>query len=75
MHSVYARMINEMKAGMGSLATSGGGDVVNEVIYANRGGPYGSEVLQSVQEDSDRVWEEEVLNFGEEEEGGGARGQ
>ena len=35
-----------------------------EVIYANVGGPYGSEVLRRVQEDSDRVWEEVVKGNG-----------
>jgi len=28
-----------------------------EVVYANAGGPYGSNVLKKVQADSDRVWQ------------------
>jgi hypothetical protein len=42
-------MIDEMR--MGKMAVESG-DVV-EVIYTNAGGPYGSEVLGGVQEDSD----------------------
>ena len=52
--SVDGRMVHEIK--MGKLAVES--EDVLEVIYANAGGPYGSEVLQGVQEDSDRVWEE-----------------
>ena len=58
--SVDARMVNEMRDGQRALRS---GDVV-EVIYANAGGPYGSEVLEGVQADSDRVWNEEVMNGG-----------
>jgi hypothetical protein len=60
MTSVDSRMIDEMR--MGKMAVESG-DVV-EVIYANAGGPYGSEVLGGVQEDSDRVWEEVVMGGG-----------
>mmetsp|Transcript_31009 Transcript_31009/g.67063 ORF Transcript_31009/g.67063 Transcript_31009/m.67063 type:complete len:446 (-) Transcript_31009:228-1565(-) len=58
--SVDRRMVTEMRAGRDALAT---GDVV-EVIYANAGGPYGSEVLEGVQADSDRVWKEVVMKEG-----------
>ena len=60
MTSVDSRMIDEMR--MGKMAVESG-DVV-EVIYANAGGPYGSEVLGGVQEDSDQVWEEVVMGGG-----------
>ena len=60
MQSVDARMVHEMK--MGKLAVES--EDVMEVIYANVGGPYGSEVLRGVQEDSDRVWEEVVKSNG-----------
>jgi hypothetical protein len=60
MQSVDARMVHEMK--MGKLAVES--EDVMEVIYANVGGPYGSEVLRRVQEDSDRVWEEVVKGNG-----------
>ena len=52
MKSVDQRMIKEMKTGKDALD----GDVV-DVIYANAGGPYGSEVLSGVQKDSARVWD------------------
>ena len=55
--SVDDRMVREMKMGREALDS---GDVV-EVIYANAGGPYGSEVLEGVQADSDRVWDEVVM--------------
>lgn len=29
---------------------------INEIIKANAGGPYGSEVLKGIQSDSDSVW-------------------
>ncbi len=54
MKSVDARMVQEIKKGIVGVESK---DVL-EVIYANAGGPYGSKVLQGVQEDSDRVWEE-----------------
>ena len=34
---------------------------MREMVRANLGGPYGSEVLKGVQEDSDRVWETKVV--------------
>lgn len=55
--SVDTRMVKEMKVGKEALAS---GDVM-EVIYANEGGPYGSEVLEGVQADSDRVWNDVIL--------------
>jgi hypothetical protein len=61
-HSVDTRMINEIKAGTVAVTTG----QVKDVIYTNMGGPYGSEVLSSVQLDSDRVWND-VLDG----EGGG----
>ena len=44
-----------------------------EVIYANAGGPYGSEVLEGVQADSDRVWNEVIMKKGndDDDDGGG----
>ena len=62
--SVDERMISEMMTGKASLNS----DDVVQLIYANVGGPYGSEVLEGVQEDSDRVWNEVIMN--ENEEGG-----
>jgi hypothetical protein len=53
--SVDARMMQEIKTGLQAIGT------VSKVIDANAGGPYGSEVLPSVQEASDKVWKEEVL--------------
>ncbi len=55
--SVDARMIREIQTGMQALAT----EHVVPIIYANAGGPYGSEVLPGVQEASDRVWNDVVL--------------
>jgi hypothetical protein len=57
MQSVDQRMVTEIKTGKEALS----GDIV-DVIYANAGGPYGSEVLAGVQKDSTRVWEEVVSN-------------
>ncbi|KAL3771244.1 hypothetical protein ACHAWU_004244 [Discostella pseudostelligera] len=68
MDSVDARMVHEMKIGKMAVESE---DVV-EVIYANAGGPYGSEVLRGVQVDSDRVWEEVVTSRGD--DGGGVGG-
>jgi hypothetical protein len=55
--SVDRRMIGEIQTGI--KAMEGKNDF--DVIYANAGGPYGSEVLPGVQEASDRVWTEVVL--------------
>jgi len=57
MQSVDARMVREIQTGQEALKT----DDVMEVIYANAGGPYGSEVLAGVQADSDRVWNDIVM--------------
>ncbi|KAL3802473.1 LOW QUALITY PROTEIN: hypothetical protein ACHAW5_009732 [Stephanodiscus triporus] len=66
MRSVDSRMVDEMRMGREALES---GDVV-EVIYANLGGPYGSEALGGVREDSDRVWDEIVTKG----DGGGVGG-
>jgi len=55
--SVDRRMIDEIQAGAKAIEN---GDVF-DIIYTNQGGPYGSKVLESVQKDSDRVWEEQVV--------------
>lgn len=55
--SVDARMVDEMKSGIKAVQA---GDI-RRMMYANVGGPYGSEVLPGVQEDSDRVWNDVVL--------------
>ena len=59
--SVDTRMLMELKDGIEALM----GMDAFKVIYANAGGPYGSEVLAGVQEASDRVWNEVVLNGNE----------
>jgi len=61
--SVDKRMVKEMKNGIGVLEGGDGSkeDMVREMVRANLGGPYGSEVLKGVQEDSDRVWETKVV--------------
>ena len=51
------RMIQEIQAGARAIES---GDPF-DVVYTNEGGPYGSKVLAGVQEDSDKVWESEVL--------------
>lgn len=55
--SVDRRMIREIKTGKDALD----GDIF-DVIYANTGGPYGSEVLAGVQKDSSNVWNTLVSN-------------
>lgn len=55
--SVDTRMVAEMKTGINAVKE---GDV-RKMMYANVGGPYGSEVLPGVQEASDRVWNDVVL--------------
>jgi len=57
MRSVDARMVKEIKKGQEALKSENAIDV----IYANAGGPYGSEVLAGVQSDSDRVWNEIIM--------------
>ena len=62
--SVDARMGREMATGAKLACASAGagqGEVsARAVVAVNQGGPYGSEVLKGVQEDSDRVWAEVV---------------
>lgn len=49
-------MVGEIQAGIKAVDVKSDFDV----IYANAGGPYGSEVLPGVQEASDRVWRDVV---------------
>ena len=58
--SVDARMIREIQTGIQALQS----EHVVPIIYANAGGPYGSEVLPGVQAASDRVWNDLVLAKG-----------
>lgn len=58
--SVDRRMKEEIQAGIEALKH---GDVF-AIINANAGGPYGSEVLEGVQADSNRVWNEDVMAKG-----------
>eukprot|EP00441_Pelagodinium_beii_P001170 CAMPEP_0197700422 /NCGR_PEP_ID=MMETSP1338-20131121/121955_1 /TAXON_ID=43686 ORGANISM="Pelagodinium beii, Strain RCC1491" /NCGR_SAMPLE_ID=MMETSP1338 /ASSEMBLY_ACC=CAM_ASM_000754 /LENGTH=326 /DNA_ID=CAMNT_0043284033 /DNA_START=79 /DNA_END=1055 /DNA_ORIENTATION=+ len=51
--SVDSRMLREMADGRLALAGS-----TQDIIKVNAGGPYGSQVLQSVQADSNKVWDE-----------------
>lgn len=55
--SVDRRMVHEIKEGIQAVHNKDNFDV----IYANAGGPYGSEVLPGVQEASDSVWNNVVL--------------
>lgn len=55
--SVDRRMIEEIQAGSSAVKS----EDAFEVIYVNAGGPYGSKVLESVQTDSEKVWQEKVL--------------
>ena len=55
--SVDQRMKDEIVAGIQAIQT---GDAF-DVIQANAGGPYGSEVLPDVQESSDCVWNDIIL--------------
>jgi hypothetical protein len=56
--SVDRRMIQEIAVGIHAAKQ---GDVM-DIINANAGGPYGSEVLPGVQAASDSVWKEIVAN-------------
>jgi hypothetical protein len=73
--SVDQRMIREIEHGIQAVSSTtttqhdtdtdtatGGGNVVWDVIYTNQGGPYGSDVLPVVQQDSDQVWNDQVAN-------------
>jgi len=70
--SVDARMIREMREGhravVGSLEERQSNcekkSATQNIIRVNAGGPYGSDILKGVQHDSDRVWDEIVLNGG-----------
>ena len=55
--SVDRRMVHEIQAGISAIESKDD----FRVIYANEGGPYGSEVLPAVQEASDAVWNNDVL--------------
>jgi hypothetical protein len=54
--SVDRRMVHEIKQGIKAVNR----EDVFEIVRANEGGPYGSDVLEGVQKDSDRVWKEHV---------------
>ena len=55
--SVDKRMVDEIKAGIEALNAKD----THMIINANKGGPYGSEVLPGVQSASDSVWNDQVL--------------
>ena len=55
--SVDNRMVKEIQAGSSAVHS----EDAFEVVYANAGGPYGSQVLDGVQADSEKVWQEQVL--------------
>lgn len=55
--SVDRRMVDEIQRGVAALEQR---DVFAS-INVNQGGPYGSDVLEGVQADSDRVWRDQVL--------------
>ena len=58
--SVDLRMTDEIKEGLDAIGDTSR-DRARKVVYANKGGPYGSEVLKGVQSASDQVWLEKVL--------------
>eukprot|EP00565_Helicotheca_tamesis_P002220 CAMPEP_0185733744 /NCGR_PEP_ID=MMETSP1171-20130828/20388_1 /TAXON_ID=374046 /ORGANISM="Helicotheca tamensis, Strain CCMP826" /LENGTH=443 /DNA_ID=CAMNT_0028403547 /DNA_START=303 /DNA_END=1634 /DNA_ORIENTATION=- len=64
--SVDGRMIGEIADGIEALKSG----ETKSIVLANAGGPYGSEVLRGVQEDSDRVWDEIVMKGGKDDVGG-----
>ena len=51
-------MITEIQNGIRALERQD----IFDIIQANAGGPYGSEVLPGVQQASEHVWESEVLS-------------
>ena len=55
--SVDARMKHEIQSGIQAVME---GDAF-DIVHANEGGPYGSEVLAGIQVDSDRVWNEDIM--------------
>lgn len=58
--SVDARMVTEMKKGIAAIEK----EDVHDIINANLGGPYGSEVLEGIQQESDRVWKNKYWAMG-----------
>jgi hypothetical protein len=58
--SVDQRMVREIQTGIHALRDRN----VFAIINANAGGPYGSEVLEGIQSDSDRVWNDDVIANG-----------
>lgn len=56
--SVDDRMVREIVSGIDAAKT---GDVF-AVIDSNAGGPYGSQVLDGIQEESDAVWKSQILS-------------
>jgi hypothetical protein len=65
--SVDRRMKQEIITGIQALSSSNDATTTTTtktraIINANAGGPYGSQVLASVQADSDRVWNDSVLS-------------
>lgn len=62
--SVDNRMIGEIQIGVDAIATEQNDNPldIKKIIYANAGGPYGSNVLKGVQADSNKVWEQIINN-------------
>jgi hypothetical protein len=58
--SVDQRMVREIQTGIRALRDRN----VFAIINANAGGPYGSEVLEGIQADSDRVWNDDIIANG-----------
>jgi hypothetical protein len=56
--SVDRRMTQEMR--LGAAAISSSNRDIFEIVKVNQGGPYGSRVLEDVQRDSNRVWQEQI---------------
>ena len=84
--SVDQRMIQEMEVGVkvlkkqqqennenndNSATSTSTSTAARDLINVNAGGPYGSEVLKGIQEDSDAVWQSIVKNDDNESGGGG----
>ena len=68
--SVDKRMTKEILLGAQAVRKQDSGDSddkedgasVWDIVYTNQGGPYGSQVLDGVQKDSDKVWNEKVIS-------------
>ena len=58
--SVDERMVREIQTGMKAIERQNVFDIIN----ANAGGPYGSEVLPGIQKESDEVWDNVVMKDG-----------